>query len=526
MSVKRLLSAALIAATALSLSTAALSQQAAPGRGPAAGAPARGAAPAGAPARGGGRAATPAIDITNLPKQNVHVAQGEARGVVIDGVTRFQGLPYAAPPVIDLRWKVPQPAAHWSGVRDAFNPGGGCAAPNEDCLYLNVQKPADAKPGAKLPVMVYIHGGSFTSGAGANYDGTQFVRQGIVVVTINYRLGRAGWFSHPALTKEGQPSNFGLLDQIAALKWVQTNINAFGGDPKKVTIFGESAGAVSVLYLTISPEARGLFVGAISQSGFPRNVPGNRAAVEAYAARASAAAGVTGDGPPAAAALRRLPLSAFPASTGYFDNTRAYPTVDGKSIRYGITEGYDKGDARVPLLIGGNSNDSSLYNMRAAALADVPNRAAMARVFNPAGNKSDDQLINDYWTVMRMTEPNRNLARVYTRAGKPVYLYYFSFEAPGARTQAIRGARHAADIPYAFNSNRAYAGEELSTAQAMNAYWAAFAKYGNPGAAGGVAWPKYNVAADTIMEFGNDGVHTTSKMLDAQLNYFDSNPRQ
>jgi len=528
MSVKRILLVAATAVSIISLSTAAMSQPPASGRGgagAAAGAPARGGAPAG---RGGGRAAAPPVDYTTMAKQNVKISTGELRGVIIDEVARFQGIPYAAPPVVDLRWKPPAPAAKWTGVRDAFEPGGGCAAPNEDCLYLNVQKPEGAKPGDKLPVMVYIHGGSFTSGQGSAYDGTRFVKQGIVVVTINYRLGRAGWFSHPALTKEGQPANFGLLDQIASLKWVQSNIGAFGGDPKKVTIFGESAGAVSVLYLVISPEARGLFRGAISQSGFPRNVPGNRAAIDAYSARAASAAGVTGDTPAAAAALRRLPLTAFPASQGYFDNTRAYPTVDGRSIRYGITEGFEKGDAKVAVMIGGNSNDASLYNMQnslPAALNEVPNRARMAQVFNPANRLSDAQLINDYWTVLRMTEPNRNVARLQTRQGKPIWLYYFSYEAPPARIAAgVRGARHAADIPYVFNSNRGYAGEDLATAQTMNAYWASFAKYLNPGAAGGPQWDKYNVANDNLLEFSNSGPRVTTKMQDALLNFTESQP--
>ena len=275
-----------------------------------------------------------------------------------------------------------------------------------------MQKPADARPGQKLPVMVWIHGGSFTGGSGDRYDGTQFAKKGIVYVSINYRLGRAGWFAHPALTKEGEAANFGIEDQIAALKWVQANIAAFGGDKSNVTLFGESAGAISVLYLTVDPNARGLFARAISESGFPRNAPTPLAIAEGYGTRVAEANNIHGDGPDAAAALRKLPLSAFPASQGYFDNTRAYPILDGKSIRWSMTEGYSQGEERTPLIIGGTSNDASLYRRMPEHLAEVPDRAAMTRVFNPRGAKSDLQLINDYWTVMRMTEPNRNVARI------------------------------------------------------------------------------------------------------------------
>lgn len=522
MSVKRILLIAATAVSIFSLSTAAMSQPPAGGRGGAG-------AAAGAAGRGAGRGpAAPAIDVSTLPKQTVTVAQGQAQGYVQDGVAKYFGLPFAAPPVGDLRWKRPQPAANWSGVRDATKAGNQCGN-NEDCLYLNVYKPDGAKAGDKLPVLFWIHGGSFTGGTGSSpqYDGTKFVKQGMVVVTINYRLGRAGWFSHPALTKEGQPSNFGLLDQIAALQWAKANVARFGGDPGKVTIFGESAGAISVLYLTIVPEARGLFVRAISESGFPRSVPATRANAEAYAVRAATAAGVTGDSAASAAALRRLPLSAFPASTGYFDNTRAYPTIDGVSIKYNITDGYARGDNRVPLMIGGNSRDASLYNMQnslPAALNDVPNRARMVPLFNPGGRLSDGQLINDYWTALRMTEPDRNIARIVAAQKKPVWLYYFSYEQPDARNAAIRGAAHGAEIGYVFGSTAGLAGENLATSQSMTAYWAAFAKYGDPGAAGGPQWDRYNAANDNLLEFSNTGPKVTTKLLDAQLNFVEQQP--
>src|SRR5882757_2144866 len=200
------------------------------------------------------------------------VSQGEVQGAAADGVAVFKGLPFAAPPVGDLRWREPQHPANWPGVRPATASSATCVQA-EDCLYLNIYQPADAKKGAHLPVMVWIHGGAFIFGSGSQYDGTQFAKQGIVVVTVNYRLGRAGWFAHPALTAEnprGLLGNSGLMDQIAALEWVRDNIKAFGGDPKNVTIFGESAGAISINYLMLAPQAKGLFAKAISESGFGR----------------------------------------------------------------------------------------------------------------------------------------------------------------------------------------------------------------------------------------------------------------
>src|SRR5580698_6217355 len=202
----------------------------------------------------------------------VKVRQGEVQGIVADGVAVYKGLPFAAPPVGDLRWRVPQLPAKWSGVR-AANAFSSTCAQAEDCLYLNVYEPADAKRGAKLPVMVWIHGGAFLFGSGSAYDGSQFARQGVVIVTVNYRLGRFGWFAHPALTAEnpkGPLGNYGLMDQVAALNWVADNIAEFGGNPKNVTIFGESAGAISVNYLMLAPQAKGLFNKALSESGFGR----------------------------------------------------------------------------------------------------------------------------------------------------------------------------------------------------------------------------------------------------------------
>jgi para-nitrobenzyl esterase len=208
----------------------------------------------------------------------VSVAQGTLVGAEEGAVASFKGIPYAAPPVGDLRWRAPQPVAGWTGPRDATQYGHDCAQapfppdaapirtqPAEDCLYLNVWKPAGAAANARLPVMVWIHGGGFVNGgtSPAVYSGAAFARDGVVLVSLNYRLGRFGFFAHPALKAEGLGGNFGFLDQIAALKWVQANVAAFGGDPANVTVFGESAGGMSMHMLLQSPLARGLFARAI-----------------------------------------------------------------------------------------------------------------------------------------------------------------------------------------------------------------------------------------------------------------------
>jgi para-nitrobenzyl esterase len=273
----------------------------------------------------------------------VKVSQGEVQGTVADGVAVFKGLPFAAPPVGDLRWRVPQHAAKWSGVR-AGNAFSATCAQSEDCLYLNVYEPADAPKGAKLPVMVWIHGGAFIFGSGSVYDGSQFAKQGVVVVTVNYRLGRAGWFAHPALTAEspkGLLGNYGLMDQIAALEWVKDNIKAFGGDPKNVTMFGESAGAISVNYLMLAPQAKGLFTKAMAESGFGRLPAKPISSIEQNGVAFAEKAGVHGSDAAAAKALRALPWAELTGNvSGIGAADQILPMADGKMIVGSAADGF------------------------------------------------------------------------------------------------------------------------------------------------------------------------------------------
>jgi len=233
----------------------------------------------------------------------VHTEAGAVRGQIAPGYLVFQGIPYAAPPVGPLRWQPPQPVTPWQGMRDASRPGPRCVQDtardpgtgrrdSEDCLSLNVWSPAGA---TRRPVMVWIHGGAFIQGtAGSSfYDGTHFAERGVVLVSVNYRLGRLGFFGHPALSAEGAggpPGSYGLMDNVAALKWVKANIAQFGGDPANVTVFGESAGGILVNYLMAAPSANGLFAKAISESGFGRS---NGMPIRGDAPRAAEKQGLT-----------------------------------------------------------------------------------------------------------------------------------------------------------------------------------------------------------------------------------------
>jgi para-nitrobenzyl esterase len=457
-----------------------------------------------------------ASDVTQVVK----IRQGALKGTVKDGVAYTLGIPYAAPPVGDLRWKPPAAAA-WTGERDASKAGPRCQDV-EDCLTINVVRPVGAKPGAKLPVMVWIHGGAYVVGTsmgafGGDTDGTNFAKQGVVHVSLNYRLGRAGWFAHPALTKEGPTGNYGMMDQIAALKWVQANIASFGGDPKNVTIYGESAGGISVLYLMLSPDAKGLFSKVIGESSFARHLPTPLKTAEAAGLKAARDAGVAGEDATAAAALRKLPLSAMPYTGGLVG--RAGPILDGKYITEGLARGFAAAkQAKVPLMLGGNSNEASLVRPQPAQLDAIPEaqKAAILKAFDPNGTGDRARIINDLVTVQLITEPDRNAARLHAKAGQPVYLYYFSHVAAAGKDRKPYGAGHTDEIRYVFGAPTAPAkfdAGDKALSDVMNRYWANFAKTGDPGSAGGVAWPKFDTAAEGQVEFGDEGVKVRNHFL-------------
>jgi para-nitrobenzyl esterase len=474
----------------------------------------------------------------------VKVDAGRLKGVENDGLVIFKGVPFAAPPVGDLRWRAPQPAKAWSGVRSAADYGSDCAqkpfpgdaaplgvTPNEDCLYVNVWTPS-LRPAKKLPVMVWIYGGGFVNGGSspAVYDGSQFAKRGVVFVSFNYRLGRFGFFAHPALTKEdpnGLLGNYGYMDQISALKWVQRNIAAFGGDAGNVTVFGESAGGGSVHTLLTSPLAKGLFQKAIIESGggrgnllgnryVSRDVPGGLPSGESVGLAFAKKAGITGEDAAALAALRKLPAEAVVdglnmATMG--TPTYAGPMIDGKIVVESPESAYLAGRwSKMPVMIGANSLDIGFGRAKTKdeLFAEFgPNGDKAKTAYDPSGNAPLPLLVMAVASDQMMAEPSRFVAAMAAAAGEPAYEYRFSYVADSMRKQ-WPGAPHATEIPFVFDTVEARYGKDLTpadkaTAQAANAYWVNFAKNGNPNGSGLPNWPAYTSQGDVVMDFTSAG---------------------
>ena len=474
----------------------------------------------------------------------VTVDTGKLRGEAQGEVVSFKGIPFAQPPVGELRWEPPQPVAKWQGVRDAVGYGADCMQlpfpsdaaplgmkPAEDCLYLNVWRPAHPAD-KKLPVLVWIYGGGFVNGGSspAVYDGTPFARDGVIFVSFNYRLGRFGFFAHPALSAEkpGAPlANYAIMDQIAALKWVRRNIAAFGGDSANVTICGESAGGMSVHVLMTSPAAAGLFQKAIVQSGGGRTsllrgrpLAGGPDSAQAIGVAFAQQAGIAGTDRQALQKLRALPAESVvnglnlasmgaPAAATYVGG----PVLDGQIMTVAPARLYAEGKAaHVPLMVGANSLDIGFMQGKTVdeLLAQFGANADKARTVYEV--KSDDDVKKVAFRMggdQVMGEPARYVARTLTAHGQPVYEYRFSYVAESLRQQSP-GAMHATDIPFAFDTVAARYGKDLTAqdaaaAHSMHAYWVAFAATGKPEVTGQPAWPGYDAKSDLIMDFTNTG---------------------
>jgi len=460
----------------------------------------------------------------------VHIHQGELEGQRQGGVTRYLGIPYAAAPVGENRWRPPQPAASWSGTLHADRFGANCQqapAPkafrawtseyliegpiSEDCLYLNVWSP-DAKPAQALPVLVWIHGGAFTSGGATVpvYDGAALASRGIVVVSINYRLGVYGFLSHPALRKENPEhasGNYGLLDQIAALRWVQENIRAFGGDPRQVTVAGQSAGAAAVHALIASPLAHGLFQRAIAESGSGIGVRmPDGAASDAVGEQLTARSGVSG-----LDALRRLP----PARLDQAAAGLAFrPNVDGRVLPSPAYVGANTND--VPMLTGLTADEGSsmleTYGQSTpdALAATIRTRyGALAPEFMrlyPAASRAEAG------ASARQLERDRGLASAWLWARRrmadsrqPIYLYYFTHVEPGPEAQRY-GAFHSSEMPYVFGTldraDRPFTQEDRALSGTMGGYWANWIRTGDPNGPGLPAWPRLRPDDPALLEIG------------------------
>lgn len=466
---------------------------------------------------------------------SVTLAQGQLTGTAGDGVEVYKGIPFAAPPTGPLRWAPPAPAMAWQGARDASQFGPVCPqqrSPNavgagrpqsEDCLSLNIWRPAGA---AKAPVMVWIHGGGnrFGSGADLYYEGSTFARRGVVLVTINYRLGHLGFFGHPALGKTGNLVNYGLLDQIAALKWVRDNIAAFGGDPGRVTIFGESAGGSAVLNLLTAPSARGLFHGAIVQSGGGLRTRSSTAQADQQGRAIADALGLKGTAA-TAQALRAQPAERFidpavvpPPSPGFgaVVGGAELPEAPLSALRAGRA-------APVPLMIGANSYEGSLidsYRLQDEAVirlmgGDLP---LIKSAYGAASRDRAAYARRLYGDVV-FIYPAREAAMAQARRA-PTFLYYFDYVPE--RVRATRtGVAHAAEIPFVFGglTGATSAGTEADRAFAtgVNGCWIAFARDFNPAAdpfCGG--WRAYDAGRDNWFVF-RDPVTETSGLFKGEL---------
>lgn len=465
------------------------------------------------------------------PGPVVDAPSGSVLGSTEGDLRVFKGIPYAQPPVQAMRWRPPAPLPKWKGVRTATEFGPACVQPqgktpsvyspaeplpvSEDCLTLNIWAPKNAK---NAPVFFWIHGGALVSGSSreAMYDGKRLAEQGVVVVSINYRLGVLGWLAHPALSAETQQrvsGNYGLLDQVAALTWVRHNITAFGGDPKNVTIAGESAGALSTMYLMVSPLARGLFHKAISESGYMISMPELKKSV--YGAPSAEAAGqmlATGLQAPDLAALRGMNAQAITdaaAKLGY----GPWGTVDGFVLPQQMTVAFNEGkQAPVPLLAGFNQGEiRSLMVLAPKAPATAAEYEAgirerygdladaFLRVYPAADYKESiiaaarDGLYG--WTAERM-------ARKQTAIGQPAYLYMFDHGYPAADEAGLH-AFHASELPFVFGTladtpprwpKIPDTPAEHALSDAMIGYWTSFARDAKPVAANAPAWPAYGSA--------------------------------
>jgi para-nitrobenzyl esterase len=459
----------------------------------------------------------------------VSVEGGSVQGAVEDGLTVYRGIPFAAPPVGDLRWKPPQPVKPWAGVLQANQFAKACfqssaAIPmldlpaievSEDCLYLNVWTPAKSAA-EKLPVMVWIHGGGFFGGATLYdlYSGEELAQMGVVYVSLTYRLGKFGFLAHPELSAESPnkvSGNYGLLDQIAGLQWVRNNIAAFGGDPDNVTIFGESAGGISVAALASSPLAQGLFHRAISQSGGFLGLPGEGPLQSLAAAEQS---GLEFAKSVAAAALADLRKIA--ADDIYKASREGWPIIDGYVIPDEQYKLYQAGRYNdVPILTGTNSNEGGLFSRPTTPeqhKADIERRfgdyaGAVLKLYPGA---TPEQAAKSAGDIMRDTTfawPTWAWARLQSQTGQSAaYLYFFDQSLPAATGAPVTaGANHGAEMPYMFKHLRQrktpWRPEDYQLSEAMAHYWVNFARSGDPNGGDLPVWPVYKEGEPTVMYF-------------------------
>jgi len=457
----------------------------------------------------------------------VRVEEGILQGKSEDGLAVFKGIPFAAPPVKALRWRAPQKASKWQGVKQAtefapspYQPGNPASGKSEDCLYLNVWTPAKSAT-EKLPVMVWIYGGGFSFGTTAdpNTIGANLARKGVILVSVAYRVGQLGFLAHPELSAEDPnkvSGNYGLLDQIAGLKWVQKNIEAFGGDPGKVTIFGESAGGISVSMLCASPLAKGLFQGAISQSGgsfgptrattYPgenmKTLTQAEASGLAYAQSANAAS---------LGKLRELDAEKLPIGMNLGG---AWPIIDGYVIPDDQYKLYKEGKYNsTPVLIGYNSDEGlsftrerNLEEFKANVEKRYGKYAAPLLAAYPLSNDGIPKSARDLSRDAAFGWHTWTWANLQSQTGRAnVYFYYFDQqpEFPKNSPRYGQGSPHGQDVVYVFQTldekNPEISSSDVKLSDIMSTYWTNFAKNGNPNGEGVPRWPAFNGADPKVM---------------------------
>jgi para-nitrobenzyl esterase len=483
----------------------------------------------------------------------VKVEQGMVQGMLEDGLMVYKGIPFAAPPVGDLRWKAPQPAARWEGVKQTtkFAPGPMQAGnppsgKSEDCLYLNIWTPAKSA-GERVPVLVWIYGGGFGAGATSEvqYSGEKLAKKGVVLVSIAYRVGQMGFFTHPELSAESPnhvSGNYGLLDMIAGLQWIQKNIAAFGGDPKKVTIFGESAGGIAVSMLCASPLAKGLFHGAISQSGGSfgpsrqtTTYPGENMKRLKYAEK-DGESYVKSAGVSSIAELRNLPADKLPGGRGM---GMSWPIVDGYVIPDDQYKLYQAGKYNdTPILVGYNSDEGLSFSppktpedyingvkTRYGKFADDLIKAY------PVGTNTVPKTARDLARDAAFGWHTWSWARLQAKTGKSKVFYYYFDQHPNYpedSPQAGYGSPHGQDVSYVFehlnSSNPQITKTDLALSDAMGTYWTNFAKYGDPNGQGVPKWPTFSDANPEVMYLGPEphvGVVPSADALKVLDAYFE-----
>ncbi len=498
-----------------------------------------------------------ALSATAQTASQVRTDSGSVEGTAsAEGKVRiFKGIPFAAPPVGDLRWKAPQPAPKWPGVKMTRDFGARCMqgkiypdmvfrdnGPSEDCLYLNVWTPAKFAQ-AKLPVMVWIYGGGFAAGSAseARQDGEVLAKKGVVVVSFNYRLSIFGFFSLPELTKESghnASGNYGMLDQVAALQWVQRNIAVFGGDPQNVTIFGESAGSFSVSGLMASPLARGLFKRAIGESGaFMRKDPGARPLAETEANHAKFADAI---GATSLAALRDKPAADLLAEALKLNTARFWPNIDGYFFPEDPKAIYASGKQNhMPLLAGWNADEHDYADFFQKDEPTVKNYVTLAQAIFGENTKqflelypaaTDDEAkrsAQSFASDQSIAYGTWKWIDLQTSAGNTtVYRYEFDDAPPQPAGKESRGAYHSAEIEFVFETlqskNLPWRPDDEKLSELMTTYWTNFAKTGDPNGPGLPWWPAYSAATQREVMHLSFNSHAEPETHRARYEFLDA----